>query len=531
MNGEVRLDPDSLRNRGARLAELGDRVGQTYAGLRDCVAQSEGSWGDDDIGLAFAKEFKPHADQLLADVRAMEESLHGTAAGIIDAARQFEAQDAYLADQVGATAGDVDPNTMEPASQRSDRPGGMYAPAGTHSPVTYDPAATSAAAGGQGYPTAQPIERSAPRDQRSPAASTERSTPQGGPRSADSSDRTRQGAERAGREDSGKSGNRAGESGRRPPSSPVLPPSSPVLPPSSRALPPAATRNATRFPGAASGPRPAADVGRRDTPWTGQQPRTPGLPAGAQPNPSSPRYGSPPRSNKPTDEQRRRRDRRDSGWRPVSDPMVGWLARTLADHHEVRVAGFDTPGLQVSAVREFVAAVDRVLTDYPVIALDLVAVAELGAESGMVRWSSEPHDSRGAARSITLDQRTAQEPMEATGTAETGAELGIYEATLREFGRALDGIGGGLARRQAQRVLLAEYLRREPGRHRTLAEVVHGYQHWRAELTGDAAAPGGFDMSRALGAAFAEVVLRGSDAGVQAKILHAVLVDAISRPG
>lgn len=211
--------------------------------------------------------------------------------------------------------------------------------------------------------------------------------------------------------------------------------------------------------------------------------------------------------------------------------MVGWLARTLADHHDVRVAGFDTPELQVSAVREFVAAVDRVLTDYPVIALDVVAVAELGAESGMVRWRAEPHESWGAARSITLDQRTAQQPMEATETAETGAELGIYEATLREFGRALDGIGGGLARRQAQRVLLAEYLRREPGRHRTLAEVVHGYQHWRAELTGDATAPGGFDVSRAFGAAFAEVVQRGSDAGVQAKILHAVLVDAASRPG
>ncbi|WP_433709811.1 hypothetical protein ACQP2U_25520 [Nocardia sp. CA-084685] len=531
MNDEVRLDPDSLRHRGARLAELGDRVGQTYAGLRDCVAQSEGSWGDDDIGLAFAKEFTPHADQLLADVRAMEQSLHGTAAGIIDAARQFEAQDAYLADRVGATAGDVDPNTMEPAPQRWDGPGGMPALAGTHSPVTSDPAATSPAAAGQPYSTdrAQPTERSAPGGPRSPDASSGRSTPQDGPRRPNPADRTGQGSDRAGREDSAKSGDRVGDSGRRPSS--VLPPSSPVLPPSSRALPPAATRKAARFPGTASGPRPSADVGRRDTPWTGQQPRTPGSSAGAQPSPSSPRYGSPPRSTKPTDEQQRGRDRRDSGGRPVSDPMIGWLARTLADHHDVRVAGFDTPGLQVSAVREFVAAVDRVLTDYPVIALDVVAVAELGAESGMVRWSSEPHDSRGAAASITLDQRTAQQPMEGTETAETGAELGIYEATLGEFGRALDGIGGGLARRQAQRVLLAEYLRREPGRHRTLAEVVHGYQHWRAELTGDATAPGGFDVSRAFGAAFAEVVQRGSDAGVQAKILHAVLVDAASRPG
>ncbi len=206
--------------------------------------------------------------------------------------------------------------------------------------------------------------------------------------------------------------------------------------------------------------------------------------------------------------------------------MVGWLARRLADHHGVRVAGFDTPGLQVSAVREFVAAVDRVLTDYPVIVLDVVAVAELGAEAGLVRWSSEPHGPGGPARSITLDQRTAQQPSEVTGT-----ESDIYAATLREFGPALDGAGGGFARRRAQRVLVAEYLRLEPGRHRTLAEVVRGYQHWRAELTGDPTAAGGFDVSRAFGAAFAEVVLRGTAARIQAKTLHAVLVDAASRPG
>ncbi|WP_330256985.1 hypothetical protein OG874_21945 [Nocardia sp. NBC_00565] len=519
MNDELQLDPDHLRNRGARLAELGDRVGQTYAGLRDCLVHAEGSWGDDDMGVAFAREFKPHADQLLADLRAMAESMHGTAAGIVDAATQFEVQDSYGANQVGTTAADLDLNS-------APQPDGS---AGTSSPLgalTSDPAATIPAAGAPAYSTgrADPTERSTHGGSRTQDAAAGSSTPQGGPQRPDSSDRTGRGSDQAG---SGKSGNPAGDSGRRPSSSPVSAPSSRVSPPSAQVLPPAAARNAAPLLGTASGPKPAAGAGRTGTPWTGQQPRTPGAPAGAEPNPSSPRYGSPPRPNKPADEPRRGRDRRDSDGRPDSDPMVRWLARTLAEHHGVQVAGFDTPGLRVAAVREFVAAVDRVLTDYPVIGLDVVAVAELGDESSMVRWSSEPDDSQGTTRSITLDQRTAQEPREVT--AETDAGLGIYVATLGEFGRALDVAGGGLARRQAQRVLLTEYLRREPGRHRTLAEVVHGYQRWRGELTGNTTTPGEFDVSRALGAAFAEVVLHGNEAGIQAKILHPVLVAAASR--
>jgi hypothetical protein len=544
VNSEVRLDPDSLRNQGTRLAELGDRVGQTYAGLRDCLAHAEGSWGDDDLGIAFAKEFKPHADQLLTGLRAMEQSLHGTAAGIVDAATQFEVHDRYGASTIGATTADPDPSGA-PNPRWSDGSAGMSPPPSAPLPVASDPAATSPAAGAPAHPTdlARPTELSNPGGSRTPDTSTGRSTPQDSPRRPNSSDRTGQGSDRTGREGSGKSGNAAGDSGRGPSSSPVLPsssralppsspvlrPSSPVLPPSFRGLPPAATRNAARLLGTASGP--ATGVERPGTPWTGQQPGTPGSPASAQPSLPRPRYGSPPRSNKPADEPQRGRDRPGSEGRSGSDPLVRWLARTLAEHHGVDVAGFDTPGLQVAAVREFVAAVDLVLTDYPVIGLDVVAVAELGDESGMVRWSSEPRDARGAARSITLDQRTAQEPRKGTETAETDAGMGIYVATLGEFGRALDGAGGGLARRQAQRVLLAEYLRREPGRHRTLAEVVHGYQRWRGELTGDTTPPGGFDVNRALGAAFAEVVLHGDEAGIQAKTLHAVLVAATSRDG
>ncbi|WP_280256280.1 hypothetical protein [Nocardia abscessus] len=529
MNGEVRLDPDRLRDRGARLGELGDRVGQTHAGLRDSLAHAEGSWGDDDLGVAFAREFKPHADQLLANLRAMQESLHSVAAGMVDAASQFEAQDRFGATRVGTTADDLAPNG-EPAQPWPDGSAGTSPLAGAQ-PVTSDPVAPFPAAADPAYPPnpayptnrADPTERSVPGGSRTPDASAgrPRSTPEGGPQ-RDPSDRAgRDAARGVDGPGSGNSGKPVGEPGRRPPA----------------VFPPAVTRDSPRAPaGQQAAVGPPGGVGRRDTPWSGQPPRTAGPPAGAQPRPSSPRFDSPPRKQKPADESPRGRDRRRSGARSVTHPMVGWLARTLAEHHGVRVAGFDTPGLQVAVIREFVAAVDRVLTDYPVISLDVVAVMDLDAESAPVWWSVEPRDTRGTGggRSMTLDQRTAQESGRATGTAESdaeSAELGIYLATLREFGRALDFAGGGLARRQAQRVLIAEYLRLEGRRNSTLAEVVSGYRRWRAELAGDATDVGGFDVSRALGAAFADVVLRGDEASLQARALHALLVDATSQRG
>ncbi|AHH22136.1 hypothetical protein NONO_c73810 [Nocardia nova SH22a] len=151
------------------------------------------------------------------------------------------------------------------------------------------------------------------------------------------------------------------------------------------------------------------------------------------------------------------------------------------------------------------AAVDRGLTNYPVIGLDTVAVAELGGELGMVRWSREP-GADGATGSTTLDRHTAQEPAAAGPPTEPG----------------------GVARKQAQRVLIAEYLRRQPDG--TLAEVVSDYRDWRAGLAGNTSAPGEFDVGEVLGIAFAEVVQHGAAAGIQARLLHAVPIAAAARP-
>ncbi|WP_433599222.1 hypothetical protein ACQPXH_26685 [Nocardia sp. CA-135953] len=506
MTDQVRLDPDALRQDGARLAELGDQVGHTYAELWDCLATADGCWGDDDLGEAFARDFTPHADQLLAGLRAMEESLRGTAQQVANAAHDFESVDRGGADRIGRAADEL--RSPDPDYGTGTQPSSATAP--TSNPAQ-DPVTSSAvpsAGAADGTPTGRSTSATPPRASGGPAASGN------SPHSPSAETPDRHGGAKP-----------AEDPNRRPRSTAISPPDT--------------RRDAPRDPSSVSdrhGVTPARNSGpavgaRKETPWT-RPPSTPqrGSTA-AEPNSSNPRSGSPPRS--PKGGEPRKHDRRRDAERPIAkagaSPLLAWLARTLADRHGVAVVGFDLPGLQEPPVREFVAAVDRVLTDYPAIALDVVAVAELGDHAECVRWRHERRDSA-AVRSITLDRWVASEPSRGGGApeSETGSrDPAVYAATVRELGLALNSAGGGVAGRTAQRTLIAEYMRVAVGRYTTLAELLRGYRRWRAGLTGEA---GGFDELRALGAAFADVVLRGERASAPAKALHVALVDAAPPP-
>ncbi|WP_156055776.1 hypothetical protein [Nocardia sp. NRRL WC-3656] len=205
------------------------------------------------------------------------------------------------------------------------------------------------------------------------------------------------------------------------------------------------------------------------------------------------------------------------------------MARMLADRHGVTVVGFDLPDLQEIPVREFVFAVDRVLTEYPAIDLDVVGVADLGDDSEEVRWH---HGTVGAVavRSITLGLRDACGATQIRETPKPAAghnDSAIYWATVRELGLALDHIGGGVARKATQRTLIAEYLRGMAGRYTTLGELLRGYRRWRAEWAQAVGVTGDFNVGIAVGAAFADVVLHGEQASVAARALHSMLIDAV----
>ncbi|WP_280232019.1 hypothetical protein [Nocardia cyriacigeorgica] len=615
MTSELRLDLDGLRARGARLADIADRVQRTHAGLQECLRQAESSYGDDYMGRMFAEEFTPRAEHVVSTVEAMAGSLHETAAGIVSSADAFDTRDIDGARKVAAASQDLDSGPADRTEWPSNGPAGPPSQAGLppgpsrqggesleqnspEHPVSgplstdrlptggYGPDDATAAGGSPGLPAA---------NNGLPArAPWSRSRPESGPGSGDAA---------------GAPGGRSGPPAS-PSSSAASPPSaagsgartsgaptgSGVAGPAGRdgtpwTEQPRRTPGHIRTSGAPTGSGVAGPAGRAGTPWTEQPPRAPGQPGspgspGNAARPANagadPRHGPAQRPNARADDKARERDRRDG--REALE--IERLARALAERHGVQVAGFDTPDLRLAPVQEFVTAVDRVLTDYPMIVLEIVAVAELGDELGAVRWDCAPPDTADGARSttaddarsttaddarsttaddarsttaddarsttaddarsITLDRAAAQRPPEPaqpapapadsqaavdrTGESSVSAPAEIYAATLRAFGRAFDAAGGGRARRQAQRALIAEYLGALPRPRPALAEVVRGYRAWRAELTAGVAAQPEFDVDEALGIAFAEVVQHGEKAGIQARLLHAILVAAAARP-
>ncbi|GAB2712867.1 WXG100 family type VII secretion target [Nocardia thraciensis] len=532
MSDEIRVDPDTLRHDSARMAELGDRVGRTHAGLRDCLAAAEGCWGDDDLGTAFAANFEPHAHQLLANLRAMEESLRDTARQVANAAGDFEAQDIGGASHIGRAA---DEPSAPQNSGTGTQPTSPFSPASApaqenaSAPMGSAPAADTSAA--QSPPAAPAVPGGATTPQSMSGAqpgAPGRSSSQTGPPAPNgpqSQEPSRQPPDRQG------GANSTGDPSRRPPSTGASPPVGVSPPATGRATSSgAAAPSKAGAAGRAATPARGAGVDvKRETPWTGPPPKTPRGPASADQNPSSPQSGAPPRSPKEGEGKRDRpADAERSASRSGVSPLFVWLARSLSDRHGVTVVGFDLPGLQESPVRQFAAAIDRVLTDYPAIELDIVAVAELDDVAEGVRWRSEPGDFA-TVRSITLDQRVARESSDSAGTPETGAdadEPAVYAATVGELGLALNGVGGDVARRTAQHTLITQYMRMAAGRYTTLAELLRGYRRWRAEWSGADTGGTGFDPCRALSAAFAEVVLRGGGASPQARVLYTALVDA-----
>ncbi|MFG1792755.1 hypothetical protein [Nocardia sp. NPDC049149] len=534
------IDPDGLRANGAEFNDLGEQAAQTFEELREALAREGRCWGDDEPGKAFEQNYLPDAERGLDALQQLATALQTFGQQLSAAADSFEAQDALGGEIINNAAAPGTDNT--PVSQLPD---GQWAAAPlTNIAPAVDNTSTSLAP--QRADT-QPSQ-SVPNDQRtlsSPAADPATANPTAAPISS----------RQPGRANDAKPGADPGVTHRSP--APTTAPSTVTAagPPAARNTAPANTF-APRTTQAPTSPRPLNPGTTAATPWqAGARPTISAAMDRRPPNTpwSNGSYGGAPpwlrpggRAIEPGAADRAKTgNRRPTVTAPATTP---WLARSaqechplvrdLVDRHRLTSAGFDAPGLDETVLREFVTAVDTVLTDYPVLELRRVTLDQL-APSEVVRAQRQRTDDarRPFAWSITLNRDLATEPrriadivsadMRSGSTVPGAAERPVYAMTLRELGAALDVSGNRLARRMAQRGLIAEYLHGNTDyRRTTLGAVVHGYKRWRDQLCGHSFDRGRFDPPKALAWAFTDVVANGPRATEPAEVLHGLVVDA-----
>ncbi|MFX0581222.1 hypothetical protein [Nocardia nepalensis] len=193
------------------------------------------------------------------------------------------------------------------------------------------------------------------------------------------------------------------------------------------------------------------------------------------------------------------------------DPAAHTIAAEMAVRHDLEIAGFDVAGVDTYAVREIAAAIDDMLTRYPIALRGIEITDSDGDASARAVCGPSSQAPRSESRAIwmVLHGPTLARLVPQTGNApprkwlrrRRSADRPVYAAVVRQFGCALEIAGDFRARQEAQRRLINESLRGS------------------SDLAYSPLDPG-----PALIDAFTEVALHGDRAGELAKALHDILV-------
>ena len=177
------------------------------------------------------------------------------------------------------------------------------------------------------------------------------------------------------------------------------------------------------------------------------------------------------------------------------------------------MSGFETPGLDVAAVTEFVGGY-RCGVD-PLRGGDIAGRAGRSLDERLIEYSAGTGSAPPAAAVITVNAVAVMSVRPPPARV-------VFEAAVGEFGRGLDSVGAGLVGSLVQRVLIGRYLRTiDVWHHDTLARVVGGYRGWRAQIIGSDV----FDAGAVLARAFRDVVVDGDDVAADwARALYRLLV-------
>ncbi|MEU7629011.1 hypothetical protein AB0C34_03355 [Nocardia sp. NPDC049220] len=527
MSKPLEVDLDGLRAHGATVEKIGEQARQMVEGLRRSLALEGRPWGDNESGKAFEKYYLPDAEKGLAGLGALAQALSSFGSQLTAAANSFEAQDRHGAVQLHNTGGrPAEPGADDASPPGHTLPGAVggeprWAPSSSTADKAWDPApptgsdesavpdaadrSASPSPGDTGSGTPQPTDGSTEQPGAMPGAPyprPDRDTRPGAPPAVNSS-------VSADRNHSAATTPRRGET--------------------------------------AAVPQPVGKIAPQGVtaPNAGKPPGTPWSRAGAQP-PRRTADETPRPTPKPTPRRRKDPDKKPrpaptaAPW-PHTDPVaVERLARSLAARHDIDVVGFNDPHLDHLTVAEFATALDDVLTRYRVPGLRVVEISPLAGTVVATRRDDVieidgrmvSHWSVVLDAGVAKDRRRLAEVLAAIRSPEPvvacSTERPVYAATVRQLGRVLDLGAGGVARRRAQRALIAEYLELVGTGHYSddLGRVLRGFKHWRSALSGRSFEHGRLEPGEALAEAFTDVVLNGRYATAPARTLHRHLVES-----
>ncbi|MGW6331800.1 hypothetical protein [Nocardia rhamnosiphila] len=548
MSESFHIDPDAVRALAGELCGIAERAARTARDLQDALAaagmnETTASWGDDEMGRAFAEYYVPSADEGVGALENSAAALREMGVLFAEALSAFEDLDNAGAGFVRDTAAVPEPPLSDAgAFPRTNqvRPPADFRP-------THTPARTSGYDLDRGTPT--PATAATPGVDDAAASATSAPWTHTATGARESAIDTSPGPVDGSPPLTGPAVATRSATG------PVRTETPPGQAPHRAERPVPAARSSARSPWAGHTPVAQAPVEGRRAPAPppnisapNQQGSTAraappdhpvGAPRGAAPGRGGGRKHEhrlvavtpKPRKKSPPQEQ--------VAPQPVTASAVLRIIDELGARYGLRIIGFDTAGLDEPTAREIAAAVDGVLERHRNIDLRGLEIADLGGalparlERPVVTAADRP-GTRAAHivldRAATTDPGTRGASVEvATGgrrPAPGSTERPLYANLVRELGRALAAEGHYAAYRLAQRTLIAEYLRIAGPEHARdpLGRIVSGYRHWRDQLSGCSPAIR-FDPAAASVEAFTEVELHADRASAPAVALHRLLMD------
>ncbi|MBY8862745.1 hypothetical protein K7711_40190 [Nocardia sp. CA2R105] len=537
MGESLQIDTDLAHTLASELAAIAEDAQQDLTRLHDTLDREGDCWGNDEPGRTFGDSYTPVAKKGLTGLQHLVDNLRSVSKGITEATDTIHNQDQDGGQQLrtlgqnsfGPTP-EAGPSYDQPVQQQPAAAALTSNPANESVPNSDEVAGSSTPARSSAGPARLPgtagLPVSAP--DYSPSTTAE---PQPNPvdPGGDSPELATPAA------DSPAPGNPAPRTAGQP------------APQAVSGAPPAATPQA--------GGRSTGFGKSAETPWSGTAaegsptrnasgtPWSPSAPASSSPGRVFPPRHAPGPTPRKAD---RDRDRKPGKPKRVTvagapaDAAALATARALADRHDLRLAGFDTVPLTDKTMRDMAAALDAILGKYPFLELAGIEITDLGENTVSRVVRDKARTERDEARAgpwILLDRKALTEPRILAENIRTTTHSGepmpefeqrpMYSTIVADLGRVLEAAAGAEPRRLAQRSLIAEYQRISGGwnGNETLSGVLGSYRRWRSQLSSRAFDDDRFQPRAALVSAFAEVELRGANAGEPARVLHRLVVE------